>query len=143
MGPSRGLCERYLPVAGGAVFIYRILLLAGQNVKWLVASGTINLRGEDLGLHPECVDGHDRRYHEETKRNHEEVRDGNEHTQHGAPKTFERHHPRSRNTPLFAKLKHLHGAVRCCFIARRNYLSAMLGGVVHACFVALALRRFL
>ena len=135
--------QRYLPMAGGAVLIDRILLLAGQNVKRVVTSGTINLRGEDLGLHPECVDGHDRRYNEETKRNQEKVRDGNEHTQHGAPKTFERHHPRSFNTSLLAELKHLHSTVCCCFIVCREYLSGMLGGVMHGLFVALALPRFL
>ena len=118
-------------MAGRAVFIDRILLLAGKNVEMLVASGTINRRGEDLGFHSKGIDRHDRRYHEETKRDQEEVRDGNEHAQNRGPKTFERHHPRSFNTTLFAKLKHLHGAVRCRFIARRNYLSAMLGGEVH------------
>ena len=143
MGPSRRQRQRYLPMAAGAVLIDRILLLAGQNVKRVVASGTINRRREDLGLHPEGVDGHDRRYNEETKRNQEEVRDGNEHTQHGDPKTFERHHPRPFNTSLFAELKHLHGAVRCCFITCRKYLSGMLGGVMHGSFVTLELSRFL
>lgn len=108
-----------------------------------MAGGTINLRREDLGFYTEGVDSHNGRYHKETKRHQEEVRDRNKYAQHSGPKTFERHHPCSFNTPLFAKLKHLHGAVRCYLITCREYLSGVLGGVVHGWFVALESERFL
>jgi hypothetical protein len=137
--PLSCLSESYLPVTRSAVFIDGIALLSCQNIERVMASRTIDGGGEDLYFHSKGVDSHDRRYNEKAKRNQEKVRYRYEYTQGGSPKALQRHQPCPFNTTLLAEFLYLHGTVSCRFVTCGDYLSGVLGGVMHGSLCSISL----